>query len=1174
MKAFLIIFFVVFGLLISGCDKKPGVYDDLDLMGNDNGADNDGEVSDDVSDTIDDVTNEGIAVTDDNGKAGDDDVDKTGPCNPNPCTMANSDGKCTKKGNTFVCGCAANYTWDSTAVDCVADKKRTACTNIPENAQGAGDNADGKFEQTWDGTAWTPATFDCAWACKTNYTKDGETCAADKKRVDCANLPANAHGINSNADGKFEQVWNGTAWAPETFTCEWACDTNYTINNAGDACSANTQKADCTNIPANAHGDGDNADGKFEQTWNGTGWAPETFICSWACNNNFIKDGDSCIASGQRANCTNIPANAHGDGDNADGKFPQTWDGSAWAPATFDCAWACDTNYTVNGSNDACVANKNRENCTNIPLHAQGEGANADGKFEQTWDGSAWAPATFTCAWSCLANYTVNIAGDTCVANGKRENCTNIAMNAHGINDNNDGKFAQTWDGSAWAPATFTCEWACDTNYTLTGGTVCVADKKRVDCTNIPAHATGQGLNSDGKFEQTWDNTNGWIPSSYTCEWACDSNYTINGAADACVADTQRVSCTNIPTNAQGKGDNADGRFLQTWNGSIWDPATFNCTWECKKGYLLDGAGTSCVFQTVIYVDINAAGQNTGITWADAMTDLSKAISVAGTGQEIWVAKGTYHPTRCTTNWQMCEDDPGNHRAWSYTLVKGLAIYGGFDGTETLLTDRDYALNVTILSADLNDDDSWDAINQVWENRTDNAYHVFSNFPNEDLDSSTILDGFTISGGQADLEPYNTQGGGVNLGTNDSPLIRNCKFIGNVAISGGGAINSYNADVTVEDCTFEKNISPDGAAIYCSRNLTVTNCMFTENHTAAPDNNQRGGAIAAGYGTEVNTVTITNSSFVGNSSPKEGAAITFGTNLDITISGCLFDQNSDNGSGNGSIVRSQEGNTISVSSSIFSNNIGMALSSRTNTVTVINSQFISNVFVSNGAIEAQRAKFKANGCVFKDNHATKPGSGFAGLAGAMMLNGLDDSGNPVPGVFYEITNSVFDSNTANLWGGALLIIGTSPKITNCTFNGNSDSGGDTIVFAQSDAIFKNTILWGKTSVKVGHVGPFNFGPSTPVFSYSDIKGSGGSAMTCGTGSDESCWVYTIGTDGGNNIDSDPLFVGSGADPLALSGTSPCINVASNAAIPAGVTTDVIGNDRIKDTTVDMGAYEY
>src|SRR5207249_91923 len=51
-------------------------------------------------------------------------------------------------------------------------------------------------------------------------------------------------------------------------------------------------------------------------------------------------------------------------------------------------------------------------------------------------------------------------------------------------------------------------------------------------------------------------------------------------------------------------------------------------------------------------------------------------------------------------------------------------------------------------------------------------------------------------------------------------------------------------------------------------------------------------------------------------------------------------------------------------------------------------------------------------------------------------------------------------------------------------------------------------------------------------------------------------------------------VGTLDDNLRLTSSSPCINTGSNAAIPAGVTTDFDGYARINNSTVDMGAFEW
>ncbi|MEM1216744.1 MAG: hypothetical protein AAGJ82_13705, partial [Bacteroidota bacterium] len=108
-----------------------------------------------------------------------------------------------------------------------------------------------------------------------------------------------------------------------------------------------------------------------------------------------------------------------------------------------------------------------------------------------------------------------------------------------------------------------------------------------------------------------------------------------------------------------------------------------------------------------VYVNQTATGSNDGTSWTDAYTDLSAALSATSTGDEVWVAAGTYLP--------------GDNRNDFFRFPHDLQVYGGFNGTESALEDRDVNANTTILSGDLNGDD---VQGNFTTNRTDNARHV------------------------------------------------------------------------------------------------------------------------------------------------------------------------------------------------------------------------------------------------------------------------------------------------------------------------------------------------------------------------------------------------------------------------------------------------------------------
>jgi len=91
---------------------------------------------------------------------------------------------------------------------------------------------------------------------------------------------------------------------------------------------------------------------------------------------------------------------------------------------------------------------------------------------------------------------------------------------------------------------------------------------------------------------------------------------------------------------------------------------------------------------------------------------LQTALTVAVSGYEIWAAVGTYKPTSDV-----------NDRTATFQLKDGVALYGGFAGTETARSDRNPAARITILSGDLNGNDN-NTIEYDEPTRAENSYHV------------------------------------------------------------------------------------------------------------------------------------------------------------------------------------------------------------------------------------------------------------------------------------------------------------------------------------------------------------------------------------------------------------------------------------------------------------------
>jgi hypothetical protein len=171
----------------------------------------------------------------------------------------------------------------------------------------------------------------------------------------------------------------------------------------------------------------------------------------------------------------------------------------------------------------------------------------------------------------------------------------------------------------------------------------------------------------------------------------------------------------------------------------------------------------------VLLVNGAATGANNGTSWADAYTDLQFALAAAIVGQEIWVAAGTYKPSST------------GDRAISFALKSGVGIYGGFAGTESQRTQRNLNTNTTVLSGDLNADDGAN-----FANNGENSYHVVTG---NGTDNSAVLDGFAISGGNANGASSPANNGGGMLNQSGSPTLTNLTIRGNRAKYGGGMLN-------------------------------------------------------------------------------------------------------------------------------------------------------------------------------------------------------------------------------------------------------------------------------------------------------------------------------------------------------------------------------------------------
>lgn len=289
--------------------------------------------------------------------------------------------------------------------------------------------------------------------------------------------------------------------------------------------------------------------------------------------------------------------------------------------------------------------------------------------------------------------------------------------------------------------------------------------------------------------------------------------------------------------------------------------------------FMLVVLASNLVAQSTIYVDINATGNGNGSSWQHAFVHLNDAISAATGANQIWVAEGTYYP-------DLANGVNSNDRNARFTLTgakNGIRIIGGFSSGDTF-ADRDPINKQTILSGDINQSGTSDG----------NSYSVvYVDASSGAITNATRLDGFTITGGNANVGATNSGGGLRCIGntTNEcSPTLANMRFLNNSSASLGGAIHGTGAGdkgrIIVINSFFTGNVSGQGAAIYSSGNIRIVNSVFAENSALG-----FAGAIYFVPGTT--SASIVNSTIVNNSAGQIGGAV-FLNSATLSISNTII----------------------------------------------------------------------------------------------------------------------------------------------------------------------------------------------------------------------------------------------------------------------------------------------
>ena len=522
-------------------------------------------------------------------------------------------------------------------------------------------------------------------------------------------------------------------------------------------------------------------------------------------------------------------------------------------------------------------------------------------------------------------------------------------------------------------------------------------------------------------------------------------------------------------------------RATNAYVGMSQLPATAATPFNFKIAYANDlfwiGSGLSwnsyqVLSGPIIYVDSSVAVSGTGYSWASPLKTVNEALDVANAKSasctsQIWVRKGTYYPTT------------GTSRDSSFRiLTNNIKLYGGFAGTETALTDRtNISGNPTILSGDIG----------TANVSTDNSYHVLTIVGNSsnNIDTNTIIDGFTITGGNANgsgtfssnsIALDRTAGGGViaagiGSGNESSPQINSCTIKDNAATNGGGlycaAQNGGKSRGYLNDCTFDNNTATNNGgaiAVYTDGSggigsPTVTSTIFGNNVSA--------GAGGACYSSSVSPAISTTGFYNGciftsNSSAggSGGGALCFEGNTSGTASAATF---SGNHAQVGGAVSSGTGTlNINLPNSVFTSNYatgkGGAYYAFSTGGAIFNASFAGNYSTTDngGAIHVEAGTLTISNTAFNENRAINGGAVSNAGSGTININGstfTSDTASFNGGAIYRavtatgtmnINTGRFTGNYSNSTGGCLTNLGSGAiNITSTAFSGNitAQNGG-------------------------------------------------------------------------------------------------------------------------------------
>ncbi len=403
----------------------------------------------------------------------------------------------------------------------------------------------------------------------------------------------------------------------------------------------------------------------------------------------------------------------------------------------------------------------------------------------------------------------------------------------------------------------------------------------------------------------------------------------------------------------------------------------------------------------------------------------------------------------------------------------------------------------------------------------------------------TVLNYITIpQGSQLVIEP----GVAVNFNSGAGLTVQGClKCVGTAADSillTGPSLSwsgikiegmDWSSDSTRISYTIISNSIDTGIQLLSATRLSIKNCLITHNS----------GSSAGGiFGTDT-TPIITDNIISENTSSSYGGGLTFWGNSFPYLARNII-------SGNIAVVNAGGGITFYNSHPILVDNV-------IKDNTSMNS--------AGGGVYYHNSTIHMTGNIIMNNSAADYGGGVCSWSGCAP----------------QIVNNLISNNTAVYGGGFYSFNASIPVLTNCTITNNfAEYGGGIYTSDCTDLALKNSILWGNEALNGNQIYLDFY--SNAYVSYSCVEDGYQSFAGPGSeGFDPNDYRFCT--------ESDPLFsepsTGTGnlfyanVPGWRFNSQSPCYEtgdpIMTDLFLPS---YDVLGNNRVFGSRIDMGALEY